>query len=105
MGETLSALDRLDIETHIVGKPNEVDPAIPFAEDYQHAEYDPDAARTFWRQLVHAHRVMTTFRAEFGGKASPVQFVWGAVDLACTRFSGRTAPPRIREVRLTARTG
>ena len=40
-GETLSALDRLDIETHIVGKPNEVDPAIAFAEDYQHAEYDP----------------------------------------------------------------
>ena len=45
-GETLSALDRLGIETHIVGKPNEVDPAIPFAEDYQHAEYDPDAARS-----------------------------------------------------------
>ena len=46
-GETLSALDRLDIETHIVGKPNEVDPAIAFYEDYQHAEYDPHAARAF----------------------------------------------------------
>jgi hypothetical protein len=91
-GETLSALDHLGIETHIVGKPNEVDPAIPFAEDYQHAEYDPDAAHTFWQQLVQAHRVMTNFRAAFIGKASPVQFFWGAMDLACTRFSGRPAP-------------
>jgi Family of unknown function (DUF5996) len=53
-GETLSALDRLGIETRIVGKPNEVDPAIPFAEDYQHAEYDPGAAQAFWQQLVQA---------------------------------------------------
>jgi hypothetical protein len=75
-----------------VGKPNEVDPAIPFAEDYQHAEYDPDAARSFWQQLVQAHRVMTNFRAKFVGKSSPVQFFWGAMDLACTRFSGRPAP-------------
>ena len=90
--ETLSALDSLGIETRIVGKPNEVDPAIPFAGDYQHTEFDPDAARTFWQQLVQADRVMTNFRAAFVGKASPVQFFWGAMDLACTRFSGRPAP-------------
>jgi hypothetical protein len=45
--ETLAALDRLGIETHIVGKPNEVDPAIRFAEDYQHVDYEPNAARAF----------------------------------------------------------
>ena len=90
--ETLSALDRLDIDTRIVDKPNEVDPAIPFAEDYQHSEYQPDDARAFWQQLVQAHRVMTNFRAAFIGKVSPVQFFWGAMDLACTRFSGRLAP-------------
>src|SRR5262249_30701558 len=89
---TLSALGRLGIETHLVGKPNEVEPAIPFAEDYQNAEYDTEAARAFWQQLVQAHRVMTNFRAAFIGKASPVQFFWGAMDLATTRFSGRPAP-------------
>src|ERR1700730_622209 len=47
--ETLSALDSLGIESHISGKPNEVEPAIPFAEDYQHVEYDPDAARAVWQ--------------------------------------------------------
>jgi hypothetical protein len=28
------------------------------------------------------------------GKCSPVHFFWGSFDLTCTRFSGRTAPPR-----------
>ena len=91
-GETLSALDSLGIASHIVAHPNEVDPAIPFAEDHQHADYDPDAARMFWQQLVQANRVIGEFRASFVGKVSPVHFFWGALDLACTRFSGRSAP-------------
>jgi hypothetical protein len=90
--ETLAALDSLGIESHIVAHPNEVDPAIPFAEDHQHKSYDSDAARVFWQQLVQAHRVLTNFRAGFVGKVSPVHFYWGAMDLACTRFSGRAAP-------------
>ena len=92
-GETLSALDSLGIASRIVAHPNEVDPAIPFAEDYEHAEYDADAARLFWQQLVQAHRVILNFRASFAGKVSPVHFFWGALDLACTRFSGRPARP------------
>lgn len=92
-GETLSALDSLGIASRIVAHPNEVDPSIPFAEDYEHAEYDADAARMFWQQLVQAQRVMLAFRASFTGKVSPVHFFWGALDLACTRFSGRPAPP------------
>ncbi|HET7667496.1 MAG TPA: DUF5996 family protein [Mycobacterium sp.] len=91
--ETLSALDSLGIETRIVAHPNEVDPSIPFAQDYEHDTYDADAARTFWQQLVQAYRVILQFRASFAGKVSPVHFFWGALDLACTRFSGRPAPP------------
>ncbi|MGH3961018.1 DUF5996 family protein [Mycobacterium sp.] len=90
--EAMSALQGLDVPTHIDARPNEVDPAIPFADDYQHADYDPDAARTFWMQLVQAQRVIGQFRASFIGKVSPVHFFWGAIDLACTRFSGRPAP-------------
>ena len=91
-GETLSAVDSLGIASRIVAHPNEVHPAIRFAEDYQHADYDPDAARKFWQQLVQANRVIGEFRASFVGKVSPVHFFWGALDLACTRFSGRPAP-------------
>ncbi|ODR25720.1 DUF5996 family protein [Mycolicibacterium porcinum] len=90
--ETLSALEKLGIEARIHARPNEVDPAIPFAEDRQHASYDPHAANLFWRQLVQAHRAISDFRAYFVGKASPVHFFWGSFDLACTRFSGRPAP-------------
>jgi len=43
--------------------------------------------------LVQANRVFTEFRARFIGKVSPVHFFWGGLDLAVTRFSGRTAPP------------
>src|SRR6516165_3215922 len=39
--ETVSALDRLGIQTHIYARPNEVDLAIPFADDRRHASYDP----------------------------------------------------------------
>ncbi len=70
-----------------------MDPAIPFAEDHEHASYDAGAAHLFWRQLLAANRVIGEFRSHFVGKVSPVHFFWGAMDLACTRFSGRPAPP------------
>ncbi|OZM70209.1 hypothetical protein CFN78_26170 [Amycolatopsis antarctica] len=90
--QTMRALDELGIEATIQDRPNEVDPAIPFAEDHQHASYDPRAAHLFWRQLLQADRVIGEFRSHFVGKVSPVHFFWGAMDLACTRFSGRPAP-------------
>jgi hypothetical protein len=89
----MSALRALDVDVHIWTMPVEIDGAIPFEQDRQHASYDGGAARTFWRQLVQADRVFNIFRARFLGKASPVHFFWGSFDLAVTRFSGRTAPP------------
>ncbi|MFD5111837.1 DUF5996 family protein [Streptomyces sp. NPDC058391] len=88
----LRALDELDVPTTIQGHPNEVEPAIPFAEDFQHHTYDPHAAHLFWRQLLHANRALGEFRSYFVGKVSPVHLFWGAMDLACTRFSGRGSP-------------
>ncbi|GAA4550437.1 hypothetical protein GCM10023175_40600 [Pseudonocardia xishanensis] len=92
------------IDTVIRAVPNEVDPAIPFAEDDRHASYDAEAAALFWRQLLQADRVIGEFRSHFVGKVSPVHFFWGSFDLACTRFSGRPAPPH-PGARRTARTG
>ena len=88
----LDMLDQLGIEAPIRPHPNEVDPAIPFAEDHDHASYDGEAATLFWRQLLQANRVIGEFRSHFVGKVSPVHFFWGGMDLACTRFSGRPAP-------------
>ena len=91
--ETMDVLTGLGIDTRIHAVPNEVEPAIPFAEDHTHASYDGAAAQLFWRQVLQASRVLGRFRTGFVGKASPVHFFWGAMDLAYTRFSGRVAPP------------
>jgi len=60
----------------------------------QHAAYDPEYAHRFWRILLSSASVMQEFRGRFLGKCSPVHFFWGSFDLACTRFSGKPAPPR-----------
>jgi uncharacterized protein DUF5996 len=73
--------------------PNEVDPAIPFAEDKEVRAYDRDSARRLHGALLAADRVFRLFRSGFLGKVSPVHFFWGSFDLAVTRFSGRPAPP------------
>jgi hypothetical protein len=86
------ALRELDLDVRIHGRPNEIENAIPFAEDRVHASYDAGAAHRFWRVLLQADRVFKRFRARFTGKSSPVHFFWGSFDLAVTRFSGRTAP-------------
>ena len=91
--ETMAALDDLGIRVSLWPHPVEVEHAVPFAEDTEHASYDPDRVRRFFDQLTCAQRVFSEFRSGFVGKASPVHFFWGAMDLAVTRFSGRPAPP------------
>ena len=92
--EFMETLHSLGIEVAIYAKPVEVADGIPFAEDFQHASYDPEYAHRFWQVLMRAHSVFTRFETSFLGKASPVHFFWGSFDLAVTRFSGRPAPPR-----------
>ena len=89
----MAGLHGLGIDVRIWTRPVEVEEAIPFELDEQHASYDPGHAQTFWRGLCQADRVMKVFQTGFVGKASPVHFFWGSFDLAATRFSGRPAPP------------
>ncbi|HEY7662076.1 MAG TPA: DUF5996 family protein [Xanthobacteraceae bacterium] len=91
--EIMARLRALDVDVHIWTMPSEIENAIPFERDREHAAYDRDAAQRFWRQLAQADRVMKIFRGRFLGKCSPVHFFWGSFDLAVSRFSGRTAPP------------
>ena len=91
-GELLGELEGLGLGVTIHGRPNEVEGAIPFADDHDHASYDPQYTNRFWRVLVQVDRVLQRFRALFIGKNSPVHFFWGSCDLAVTRFSGRPAP-------------
>ena len=90
--EYMAVLRALGLDIRLLPSPVEVQTAIPFAEDREHAAYDPDAARRCWQILVQSDRVLKRFRGRFLGKASPVHFFWGSFDLAATRFSGRRAP-------------
>jgi hypothetical protein len=90
--QVMAALDSLCVPVHIWPMPVEIADPIRFDEDQTHKEYDAEYAQRFWRVLLQTTRVFTEFRARFIGKVSPVHLFWGALDLACTRFSGRTAP-------------
>jgi hypothetical protein len=91
----MGLLRSLDIDVRVWRMPVEIPDAIPFDKDRIHAAYDPVWAHRFWRVLLQADSALREFASRFQGKQSPVQFFWGSFDLACSRFSGRRAPPRL----------
>lgn len=92
--DVMGTLDAMGLPVKIWTTPVEIPLPIPFEKDTEHHSYDPEFANRFWRILVEAHRVLSACRCGFIGKCSPVHFFWGSFDLAVTRFSGRSAPPR-----------
>jgi hypothetical protein len=88
----MTALNELRAPVRIWHMPVEIADPIPFEQDHTHQAYDSEYANRFWRILLQTTRVFTIFRARFTGKVSPIHLFWGALDLACTRFSGRPAP-------------
>ena len=91
--QVMDALDSLGAPVSIWHMPSEIEHPIPFDQDEIHKSYDPEFVQRFWHVLLQTERVFTIFRARFIGKVSPIHLFWGALDMACTRFSGRTAPP------------
>jgi len=89
----IAMLDRNGLPSDFDGRPNEIEGAIPFAEDNAPRDYDRESASRLREAFAVMLPVFAKFRAGFGGKASPVQLWWGSFDLAVSRFSGRKAPP------------
>src|SRR5262245_12078785 len=92
--ELMTALVEMDLEVTIWSMPVEIPSPIRFEQDTVHKSYDPVFANRFWQILSRIESVLTSERCEFIGKCSPTHFFWGSFDLAVTRFSGRSAPPR-----------
>ena len=90
----IDSLKWLGVAVEINPKPQEVADPVPFHGDSKNCSYDPEYAHRFWMILLSSAKVLQAFRSKFLGKCSPVHFFWGSFDLACTRFSGRLAPPR-----------
>jgi hypothetical protein len=90
--EVMDTLDGIGTPVRIWRMPVEIAEPVPFDQDLAHREYNAEYVQRFWRILLQSTRVFNVFRSRFIGKVSPVHLFWGALDLACTRFSGRTAP-------------
>ncbi len=88
----MSKLHALEIHVQIYTTPSEIPNATPFERDDIHHSYDPDAIQSLWRVYACTDRVFKRFSTRFLGKSSPSHLFWGGMDLAITRFSGRTAP-------------
>lgn len=90
----LAILADVGIAVHLWSTPVEIPNPIKFEQDTIHHHYEREPVERFWTILQSCDRVLTGLRCSFVGKCSPVHFFWGSFDLAVTRFSGRTAPPR-----------
>jgi hypothetical protein len=92
--EVMATLREMSLAVKIWPVAVELPAPIRLDEDVEHRSYDPEYANRWWRIIVQVQRVFSASRCDFVGKCSPVHFFWGSFDLAVTRFSGRTAPPR-----------
>ncbi|GAA0673171.1 DUF5996 family protein [Kitasatospora atroaurantiaca] len=99
---TLDALAALGVDAHIAipGPYDLPDSARPFAEDTEHATYDPAHANRYWQVLSQVALVLEEFAAGYSGKTSPVHHFWHSLDIAHTRFSERPVdlPPQLDPV-------
>jgi hypothetical protein len=91
--EFTDALQSVGIDVELSTMPQEVPDPIPFPDDGVHHTYDPEHAHHFWYILTLMQPVFAEYRAAFHGRVTPVQFFWGGMDLAITRFSGRPCDP------------
>ena len=91
-GELGNLLIDLGLPAPLRGAPNEIPHPVPFARDDRPREWDPEAAARLHGAFLCADRGFTAFRSLYRGKSSPSHLFWGSLDLAVTRFSGRSAP-------------
>jgi hypothetical protein len=72
----------------------------PFADDTEHATYDPGHVHTYWIVLSQVNLVLEQYAAQWSGKTSPVHHFWHTFDIAVTRFSDKKAdlPASVGEV-------
>ncbi|MDA0633495.1 DUF5996 family protein [Nonomuraea sp. MCN248] len=89
--ETQRALADLDVPVEIeLPHPFDLpDSGRPFAEDTEHAAYDPAQVTRYWQVLSQVNLLLEEFASGYSGKISPVHHFWHTFDLACTRFSDR----------------
>jgi hypothetical protein len=92
--QLMSTLDVMGLHTPIWPMPVEIASPVRFDLDTAHQSYEREYVERWWRIVSQSQQVLSECRQGFIGKCSPAHFFWGSFDLACSRFSGRLAPPR-----------
>jgi hypothetical protein len=89
--DTFAALDAVGVNVRLAHPyPFDLpDARRPFAEDTDHAAYDPAWVTRYWQVLTQVSLVLEEFAGGFSGKTSPVHHFWHTFDIAVTRFSDR----------------
>ena len=64
-----------------------------FADDTEHAAYDPAAVGRYWRILAQVNVVLEEFAGRFSGKTSPVHHFWHTFDIASDPVRRRRRRP------------
>lgn len=90
---TLKGLAAVGVATSIDNRPIDnprpfdlPDSDRPFADDTEHASYDPAWVTRYWRVLSQVNLVLEEFAGRYWGKTSPVHHFWHTFDIAVTRF-------------------
>lgn len=88
--QTMTAFGELGIAV-VIERPEPFDlpDTTPFADDFDHHEYDPFRVSRYWRILSEVNLILEEFAGEFSGKTSPVHHFWHTMDIAVSRFSDR----------------
>lgn len=81
------------VEPNFINKPLDLGIEKPFDEITEYHHYDWGAIHKFWQMMLWNDGVLKEFSGRFYGKTCPVHIYWHHLDLAVTRFSGKTAPP------------
>lgn len=97
----IAALSNLGCFPNIYDKPFDLGIEKSFSELKEFNRFDIDYVQRFWKILLWVDGVMKEFSGRFYGKTCPVQLYWHHMDLAVTRFSGKTAPPLDKDARVS----
>jgi hypothetical protein len=91
--ELLTAIGGLAGAVEIDPTPQEVSWTVPLDEDAEHARYDSARVSAYFAAATQAALVLSSFRAPYRGRSTPVNAWWGSFDLAVNLFSGLPAEP------------
>lgn len=89
---TLEVCRAIGVSDLVIARPHPFDLPDgdrPFAEDTEHAAYDPRWATRYWQVLSQVGILLEQYASGFSGKISPVHHFWHTFDIAVSSFSDR----------------